>query len=155
MSWKELKLNVASMAVYLKSVGITKGDRVVAFLPNVPEATICFLAVNSLGAIWSSTSPDFGVESVVDRFSQIKPKAIIAVDGYHYNGKPFDKTDIVKNIVSSLPSLEKVIILPYLKKDDIDQFPSSFININSIWKETTPDRITSYNVCYTKLLRKS
>jgi len=139
MSWKELKLNVASMAVYLKSVGITKGDRVVAFLPNVPEATICFLAVNSLGAIWSSTSPDFGVESVVDRFSQIKPKAIIAVDGYHYNGKPFDKTDIVKNIVSSLPSLEKVIILPYLKKDDIDQFPSSFININSIWKETTPE----------------
>jgi len=139
MTWKELKQKVAAMATYLKSVGVVKGDRVVAFLPNVPEATISFLAVNSIGAIWSSTSPDFGVESVVDRFSQIEPKVIIAVDGYNYNGKPFDKTDVVKNIVSSLPSLEKVIVLPYLKKNDINQFPPSFININSIWRETATE----------------
>src|SRR5690606_2557851 len=101
MNWKELRDKVASMAFYLRSCGVTKGDRVVAFLPNVPESTICFLAVNSLGAIWSSTSPDFGVESVVDRFFQIDPKVIIAVDGYLYNGKSFDKTEAVKNIVSA------------------------------------------------------
>ena len=139
ITWKELKLKVASMALYLKEQGVSKGDRVVAFLPNVPEATISFLAVNSIGAIWSSTSPDFGVESVVDRFSQIEPKVIIAVDGYHYNGKPFDKSAIVKNIVSNLPSLKKVIILPYLKKDNISQFPSHYVNINSIWQNTVSE----------------
>jgi acetoacetyl-CoA synthetase len=139
ITWKELKLKVVSMALYLKEQGVSKGDRVVAFLPNVPEATISFLAVNSIGAIWSSTSPDFGVESVVDRFSQIEPKVIIAVDGYHYNGKPFDKSVIVKNIVSNLPSLKKVIILPYLKKDNISQFPSHYVNINSIWQNSVSE----------------
>ncbi|MBU3820710.1 acetoacetate--CoA ligase [Flavobacteriaceae bacterium XHP0103] len=134
MPWKELKHKVAAMASYLKSLGVTKGDRVVAFLPNVPEATICFLAVNSIGAIWSSTSPDFGVDSVVDRFSQIKPKAIIAVDGYYYNGKSFDKVEVVKNIVSALPSLEKVIVLPYLNENAADSFPNDFVNINAIWE---------------------
>ena len=139
INWKELKLKVAAMASYLKELGVTKGDRVVAFLPNVPEATISFLAVNSLGAIWSSTSPDFGVESVVDRFSQIEPKVIIATDGYYYNGKPFDKTDIVSSIVSALPTIEKVIVLPYLNKNDISQFPSDFVNINNIWQDTPPE----------------
>ena len=113
-SWKELKQKVASMAWYLKSVGVKKGDRVVAYLPNVPEATISFLAVNALGAIWSSTSPDFGTESVVDRFAQIEPKVLIAVDGYQYNGKPYDKTAVVNGIVDALPTLKKVIILPFL-----------------------------------------
>lgn len=141
MTWKELKHKVSTMASYLKTLGVTKGDRVVAFLPNVPEATISFLAVNSIGAIWSSTSPDFGVESVVDRFKQIEPKVIIATDGYFYNGKPFDKTDVVKNIVSSLASLEKVIVLPYLNKMDIDQFPSDFLNINTIWQDS-PHELT-------------
>jgi len=139
ITWKELKLKVASMAAYLKKLGVNKGDRVVSFLPNVPEATISFLAVNSLGAIWSSTSPDFGVESVVDRFSQIEPKVIIAVDGYYYNGKPFDKTEIVKNIVSALPSLEKVIVLPYLNKENTNQFPNQFVNIKTIWSNSPSD----------------
>lgn len=134
LTWKELKMKVAAMAGYLKELGVAKGDRVVAFLPNVPEATISFLAVNSLGAIWSSTSPDFGVESVVDRFKQIEPKVIIATDGYYYNGKPFDKSDIVKNIVTHLTTLEKVIVLPYLNKTNIGQFPSDFVNINDIWQ---------------------
>ena len=107
---------------YYESIGVSKGDCVVAFLPNVPEATISFLAVNSIGAIWSSTSPDFGTESVIDRFAQIKPKVFITVDGYFYNGKPHDKTNITIDIAKALPTLEQV-------------------------------RITSYNVCYTKLLR--
>jgi len=131
ISWAELKQKVASFAAYLSSVGVKKGDRVVAFLPNIPEASIAFLAVNSLGAIWSSTSPDFGVESVVDRFAQIQPKVIIAVDGYHYNGKPYDKTDIVNDIVSKLPTLEKVLILPYLDKKCLQKLPVSYIDLNS------------------------
>ena len=134
ISWKELKEKVSSMAEYLKSLGVTKGDRVVAFLPNVPEATISFLAVNSLGAIWSSTSPDFGTESVVDRFEQIEPKVLIAVDGYHYNGKPYDKKDIVNEIVKALPTLEKVVVLPYLRKGSLNDFPEDYVNINSVFE---------------------
>ncbi|GGK31055.1 acetoacetyl-CoA synthetase [Yeosuana aromativorans] len=133
LSWNELKNKVASMAAYLKSIGVTKGDCVVAFLPNVPEATISFLAVNSIGAIWSSTSPDFGTESVIDRFAQIKPKVFITVDGYFYNGKPHDKTAIAIDIAKALPTLEKVIVLPYLNKDDISKFPKDFINIDTVF----------------------
>ena len=139
ISWDELKNKVAAMAAYLKSLGVSKGDRVVAFLPNVPEATIAFLAVNSLGAIWSSTSPDFGTESVIDRFAQIEPKVLIAVDGYSYNGKPYDKTAIVKSIVKQLPTLEKVIILPYLNKNALDNFPEDHINIHTIFESNEHD----------------
>jgi len=135
ISWHELEQKVAAMATYLRSLGVSKGDRVVAFLPNVPEATICFLAANALGAIWSSTSPDFGTESVVNRFAQIKPKVLIAVDGYSYNGKPYDKTDVVQAIVSELPTLKKVIVLPYLNKDALDNFPSNFVDINSVFEK--------------------
>ena len=128
LSWQDLRQKVASMATYLRSIGVSKGDRVVAFLPNVPEATISFLAVNSIGAIWSSTSPDFGSESVVDRFAQIEPKVFITVDGYIYNGKPFDKTTIAKNIAEALPTLEQVIVLPYLYQELTINFPKTFLN---------------------------
>ncbi|WP_242203408.1 acetoacetate--CoA ligase [Aestuariivivens insulae] len=134
LSWNDLRTKVASMATYLKSIGVTKGDCVVAFLPNVPEATISFLAVNSIGAIWSSTSPDFGSESVIDRFVQIKPKVFITVDGYYYNGKPYDKTTVAKDIAKALPTLEQVIVLPYLNKVSTANFPKAFININDIFK---------------------
>lgn len=140
ISWQELEHKVAAMASYLKSLGVSKGDRVVAFLPNVPEATIGFLAANSIGAIWSSTSPDFGTESVVNRFAQIKPKVLIAVDGYSYNGKPYDKTDIVKGIVSELPTLKKVILLPYLNKNALDNFSETYIDINTVF-ETKGDKL--------------
>ncbi|WP_242131075.1 acetoacetate--CoA ligase [Aestuariivivens marinum] len=135
ISWNELREKVASMVTYLKSIGLTKGDRVVAFLPNVPEATISFLAANSIGAIWSSTSPDFGSESVIDRFAQIKPKVFITVDGYYYNGKPYDKTGASIAIANALPSLEKVVVLPYLNKNAIENFPKDFIDINDIFKK--------------------
>lgn len=137
ITWKELKQKVSALAAYLKSIGVTKGDRVVVYLPNVPEATIAFLAVNSLGAIWSSTSPDFGAESVVDRFAQIEPKVLIAVDGYHYNGKPYDKTDVVKGIVQALPTLEKVLILPYLNENALTNFANEFLDINTIFKTSS------------------
>ncbi|TWO33926.1 acetoacetate--CoA ligase [Seonamhaeicola sediminis] len=133
ITWDELERKVASMVSYLKSLGVTKGDRVVAYLPNVPEATIAFLATNALGAIWSSTSPDFGTESVVNRFAQIEPKVLFAVDGYTYNGKPFDKTETVIDIVSSLPTLKKVIVLPYLNKKALDNLPNEYLDINTIY----------------------
>ncbi|WP_242120186.1 acetoacetate--CoA ligase [Aestuariivivens sediminicola] len=134
LSWNDLRTKVASMATYLKSIGVSKGDCVAAFLPNVPEATISFLAVNSLGAIWSSTSPDFGSESVIDRFIQIKPKVFITVDGYYYNGKPYDKIDIAKTIANALPTLQQVIVLPYLNQEAITSFPREAKNIKDIFK---------------------
>ncbi|XCF06573.1 acetoacetate--CoA ligase [Tamlana crocina] len=140
ISWTELKQKVAAMATYLKSVGVKKGDCVVAFLPNVPEATISLLAVNSIGAIWSSTSPDFGAESVIDRFAQIKPKVFFTVDGYYYNGKPYDKTEIANNIAKALPTLQQVIVLPYLNKEGLSAFPNDVININTVF-ETKADEL--------------
>ncbi|WP_248724656.1 acetoacetate--CoA ligase [Seonamhaeicola sp. ML3] len=133
LSWQVLETKVASMISYLKLLGIKKGDRVVAFMPNVPETTIAFLAVNALGAIWSSTSPDFGTESVVNRFAQIEPKVLFAVDGYSYNEKPYSKTETVNDIVAALPTLEKVIVLPYLDKNALESFPDTYENIETIF----------------------
>jgi acetoacetyl-CoA synthetase len=136
MSWNVLQRKVAAFAAYLRSVGVGVGDRVVAYLPNIPEATISFLTANSIGAIWSSTSPDFGVESVVDRFVQIEPKILIAVDGYYYNGKAYGKTGIVQQIADALPTLEKVLILPYMDDKAMTQFPNHFIDYNTCLSAT-------------------
>jgi len=120
ISWAELKDKVAGFSAYLRSLGVEKGDRVVAFLPNTPAATIAFLATNSIGAIWSSTSPDFGSDSVIDRFAQIRPKVFIATDGYTYNAKPYNKTAVVKEILEQLPTVKKLILLDYLGGTDKD-----------------------------------
>ncbi|MBT8191240.1 MAG: acetoacetate--CoA ligase [Bacteroidia bacterium] len=114
ISWDELRRKVTSFADFLKTSGITKGDRVAAFIPNIPEASIAFLASCAIGAVWSSCSPDFGANSVIDRFSQIEPKVLIVVDGYRYNGKAYSKYDIVNQLIRALPSVEKVIVVPYL-----------------------------------------
>ena len=113
MSWAELRDKVSRFRNFLVSKGVQKGDRVVAYLPNIPEANIAFLAVNSLGAIWSSSSPDFGTSSVIDRFSQIEPKVLIAVNGYQYGGKVFDKTGVVEDIYNAIPSLENLVYIHY------------------------------------------
>lgn len=115
--WREMRDTVSRLRSYLKSLGVEKGDRVVAYLPNIPEATYAFLATISLGAVWSSCSPDFGVNSVVDRFSQIEPKVMFAVDGYQYNGKPYDKTEAVNQIMEQVPSVDKLIVIPYLQEN--------------------------------------
>ena len=117
ITWPELRSQVASMAAYLRGIGVEKGDRVAAFLPNIPEATIAFLAACSIGAIWSSCSPDFGANSVVDRLAQIEPKVLFAVDGYTYNGKPFDKKQVVRELCEKLPTIRQVILIPYLNQD--------------------------------------
>ncbi len=114
LRWGELREQVAAIREGLQALGVTKGDRVVAYLPNGPEALIAFLATASLGAIWSSCSPDFGQGSIVDRFAQIEPKVMFAVDGYRYGGKDFDRMDVVAGVVAQIPSLERVIVVPYL-----------------------------------------
>lgn len=117
MSWKELKIQVAAFKRFLEGRGVKKGDRVVAYMPNIPEANIAFLAANAIGAIWSSTSPDFGVSSVLDRFKQIEPKVLIASDGYQYNGKAFDRLEQVSELASSISSIEEVVIVPFINEN--------------------------------------
>jgi acetoacetyl-CoA synthetase len=114
MTWGELREQVAAVAAGLRDLGVGRGDRVVAYLPNTPEAVIAFLATASLGAIWSSCSPDFGPASVVDRFAQIEPKVLFAVDGYRYGGKDFDRLDTVADVAAQMPSLERIVVVPYL-----------------------------------------
>ena len=116
-SWRELEDKVGALAEGLKGLGVERGDRVVAYLPNVPEALIAFLACASLGAVWSSCSPDFGVGSVVDRFAQIEPKVLLAVDGYRYGGKDFDRTEVAARLQEEIPALEKTVVLPYLNEE--------------------------------------
>ncbi len=111
ISWQELEQKVSAVQQFLKSKNIQKGDRIVAYLPNNVEAIIAFLACNSLGAIWSCCSPDFGTESIVDRFQQIEPKLFIAASTYNYNGKSFNKLATIEEIASKIPSLENVILI--------------------------------------------
>jgi acetoacetyl-CoA synthetase len=113
-SWGELREQSERIAAGLRRLGVGEGDRVVAYLPNVPEAVAAFLATASLGAIWSSCSPDFGARSVVDRFAQIEPKVMLTVDGYRYGGRDHDRCEVVAGIARELPSLEHVVSLPYL-----------------------------------------
>ena len=97
-------------------MGVERGDRVVAYMPNIPEAIVAFLATASIGAVWSSCSPDFGPASVVDRFAQIEPKVLFAVDGYRYGGKDFDRTATIAQLQEEMPSLERTVVLPYLDR---------------------------------------
>ena len=114
LSWNEFRRQVASVAHALRGMGVKPGDRVVSYLPNLPETVVAFYACASIGAIWSSCSPDMGTPSVLDRFGQIEPKVLIAVDGYRYGGKDFDRRETVAGLVKSLPTLEHVVLLPYL-----------------------------------------
>ncbi len=114
LRWGEVREQVAAVREGLQALGVAKGDRVVAYLPNGPEALIAFLATASLGATWSSCSPDFGPGSVVDRFAQINPKVMFTVDGYRYGGKDFDRLEVVAGVAAQIPSLERVIVVPYL-----------------------------------------
>ncbi len=120
ISWKELRSKVAALQAFLLKSGVSAGDLVVGYLTNTPEATISLLAANSIGAVWSSCSPDFGVSSVIDRFAQVSPKVLIAVNGYQYGGKVYDKTDVVKEVISALPTVEKVILIDIVEASPIE-----------------------------------
>jgi acetoacetyl-CoA synthetase len=117
LSHRQLHDAVSRLAQALRREGVTAGDRVAAYVANMPEAIVGMLAASSIGAIWSSCSPDFGVQGVLDRFGQIEPKVLIAVDGYWYNGKPIDCLEKVRDIAAQLPSLQRVVVVPYLAED--------------------------------------
>ena len=117
MSWQQLGQQVRVLATRLRAMGIRPGDRVVSYMPNVPETTVAMIATIAVGAVWSSTAPEFGIRTVIDRLSQIEPKLIFVSDGYRFGGKDFDRTQEVQKIVTGLPTLEQVIWLPYLRPD--------------------------------------
>ena len=114
ITYGELAERVGRAAAGLRALGVGEGDRVVAYVPNIPEATIAFLAAATLGAVWSSCSPDFGAPSVIDRFTQIEPTVLIAVDGYRYGGKPFDRRATVARIAGALPTLRATVLIDHL-----------------------------------------
>lgn len=118
LTWSELGAKVRVLGTQLRAMGVRPGDRVVGYLPNIPEAMIAMLAVTSVGAVWSSCGPDYGLRGVLDRFTQLEPKVLICVDGYQYGGKAFDRRAEVRQIIDQLRSLRHVIYLPYLRPDD-------------------------------------
>ena len=114
VTWRQLNQRVSVMAQAFRAAGLGTGDRIGAYMPNMPETIICMLAAASIGAVWSSCSPDFGVRGVLDRFGQIEPRIIVTVDGYFYNGKSHDTRGRVAEAVAGLPSVEAVIVVPYV-----------------------------------------
>ncbi|MGB9429964.1 MAG: acetoacetate--CoA ligase [Gammaproteobacteria bacterium] len=126
LSYRELYRQVAALADALKKSGVKTGDRVAGFMPNRPETIIAMLAATSLGAIWSSCSPDFGINGVLDRFGQIEPKVLFTCDGYFYAGKTVDSLDRIRGVLEKLPSVERVVVVPYENpKPDIGNVPDA------------------------------
>jgi acetoacetyl-CoA synthetase len=139
LRWGELRTQVAAVAAGLREMGVERGDRVVAYCPNIPEAIVAFLASASIGAVWSSCSPDFGASSVVDRFAQIEPKVLFAVDGYRYGGKDFSRLDTVAELQAAMPTLERTVLLHYL---DPDPDISGLANVTS-WSSIQTDNASA------------
>ncbi|HEX5690127.1 MAG TPA: acetoacetate--CoA ligase, partial [Roseiflexaceae bacterium] len=131
IQWDDLERQVAAVASGLRGLGVSAGDRVVAYLPNIPAAVVALLACASVGAIWSSCSPDMGSGSVIDRFRQIEPKVLFAVDGYRYGGKDFDRRPVVAELQAAMPSLEHTVLVPYLDRDaGVEALPNAML-----WQE--------------------
>ena len=125
LTYSQLYNEVEIFATALRNMGVQKGDRVAGFIPNMPEAIIAMLATSSIGAIWSSSSPDFGIKGVLDRFSQIEPKVVIAADGYYFKGKSFDSLKKLRGILTDLPSVEKVVVVKYINEGEISLIPNA------------------------------
>jgi len=131
LSFDELRQQVANLRAGLIDAGVIKGDRIAGFLPNCPEAIIAMLAATSIGAIWSSCSPDFGINGVVDRFGQIAPKILFCADGYYYNGKQFNSLEAVAGVLQEISSIEKTVIVPFTGRDvDLDA-----VNNGVLWAD--------------------
>ena len=126
ISYAALYDEVARLAKSLRAAGVTVGDRVVGFMPNMPQSIIAMLAATSIGATWSSCSPDFGIKGVLDRFGQIKPKVLFTANGYSFKGKKIDSLERIANILKDLPSTEKVVVVPYTETEaDISRVPNA------------------------------
>ncbi|MDJ0722469.1 MAG: acetoacetate--CoA ligase [Desulfobacterales bacterium] len=131
MTYADLYQAVARVAAALKACGVTAGDRVVGFMPNMPEAIVAMLAATSMGAVWSSCSPDFGIKGVLDRFGQIKPKVLFTANGYLFKGKAIDSLGRIADILAQLPSIEKVVVVPYTDASpDIGKVPNAVLYDN-------------------------
>ncbi|MGY1705203.1 acetoacetate--CoA ligase [Geodermatophilus sp. SYSU D00697] len=117
VSWAALRARVGAFAATLRRLGVRRGDRVAGYLPNVPEAVVAFLGTAAIGAVWSSCAPDFGTRAVLDRFAQIEPTVLVAVDGYHFNGKEYDRRDVVRELRAALPTVRTTIAVPRLHPD--------------------------------------
>jgi len=144
VTYKELYDQVSRVRQALQVAGVVAGDRVAGYLPNMPEAIIAMLGTASLGAIWSSASPDFGVQGVLDRFGQIEPKALFAADGYYYNGKEIDCRDKVREVAAKMPSLQKVVVVQYVSKRPLPEGGGAcaIISFNDFVKDYKPEEIT-------------
>ena len=141
ISWEDLADQTNRLAHALHQMGVEKGDRVVAYMPNIPEAIIAFFATASLGAVWSSCSPDFGSRSVLDRFAQIEPKVLIAVDGYQYNGKIFDRSQVIVELQEALPTLEQTIVVPQTGRN-ISDMPHTISWSEAVTAVADPDSLS-------------
>ncbi len=141
VTYAELYAEVSRLSQALRAAGVKAGDRVAGYMPNVPGTVIAMLAATSLGAIWSSCSPDFGVQGVLDRFGQIEPKVLFAADGYFYNGKTIDLVDRLKDIAGNLPSVEKVVVVPYTRpRPPISDIPRA-VNVHDLMAPWRPREI--------------
>ena len=135
LGFDELRRQVAAVAEGLRQAGVARGDRVAGFLPNCPEAVIAMLAATSIGAIWSSCSPDFGVNGVVDRFGQIEPKVLFAVNGYYYNGKTCDTQSVVAGVVEKVETIERTVVVPFAKDLESAMTPDNAV----LWDDFVVD----------------
>jgi acetoacetyl-CoA synthetase len=127
-TYAELYDDVARVADSLRACGIQPKDRIVGFMPNMPQTVIAMLAAASIGAAWSSCSPDFGIKGVLDRFGQIKPRILFTADGYAFKGKQFNSLERIADLLKSLPSIERVVVVPYIQKEpDISRIPNAVL----------------------------
>lgn len=138
VSWKDLYRQVAALQQFLLQLGVQSGERVAAFVPNIPQAVVSMLSVISIGAVWSSCSPDFGADSVLDRFRQIEPTVLLAVDGYWYQGKAFDRRELLRELQAQLPSLRRIVVIPYLNPELKTPLPNAVL-WNEIMEPDPPD----------------
>ena len=138
LSFKEIFDAVEKLSSSLRKLEIQSGDRIAGFMPNIPETIIAMLATSSIGAIWSSSSPDFGIKGVLDRFKQIEPAILFAADGYYYNGKKYVLTKKINEIADQLPSLRKVVIIPYVHVD----YDISLISKGISWEDFINEKTT-------------
>ena len=141
ITYRELYDKVESLAHSLQSIGVKEGDRIIGFLPNIPETVIAMLATTSIGAIWSSCSPDFGIKGALDRFKQIEPKVVFSANGYIYSGKNFDSLEKLNGILNQLPSVIKVVIIDYLNQSKNPTTIPNSINFDDFLSDS-PEPLT-------------
>src|SRR6185436_7684319 len=132
VSWAALRAQVGAFAATLRRLGVQPGDRVAGYLPNIPEAIVAFLGAASIGAVWSSCAPDFGTRAVLDRFAQIEPTVLVAVDGYRFNGRDYDRRDVLAELRRALPTVRTTVAVPRL-------FPGEVPDGALAWAEAVGD----------------